>query len=112
MVLAAGDSAQRTCCCSPSGNGITTLAERWRVRSLLYGAPDRTDFVYQILDSDDIRHFDYQLDETNHFVQRRFAISGTAQSAERILNTVFWLENPPLRDPGHRNGVLSLVILL
>jgi choline dehydrogenase-like flavoprotein len=66
----------------------------------------------KLRDASDIDYFDYCFDShSRNFVQRRFTISESTQLSERLLNTAFWLENPPFRDPAHENGVLSLIFL-
>jgi choline dehydrogenase-like flavoprotein len=46
------------------------------------------------------------------YARRRFTLTASTQMAERLLNTSFWIDNPPFHDPSHRNGVLSIVWLL
>jgi choline dehydrogenase-like flavoprotein len=38
-------------------------------------------------------------------------ITGEAQIANKLLNAVFWADNPPFHDPSHRNAVLSATFL-
>jgi choline dehydrogenase-like flavoprotein len=38
-------------------------------------------------------------------------LSADVQIGNRLLNTAFWPDNPPLYDPTHRSGVLSAVFL-
>lgn len=45
------------------------------------------------------------------FVRRRFTLKTSALERERLLNIAFWIDNPAFYDPGHENGVLSLVWL-
>jgi choline dehydrogenase-like flavoprotein len=53
--------------------------------------------------------FGYELDPTGVYCRRRFYIADHAQRKLRILNIAVMLDNPPMHDPSHRNGVLSLV---
>lgn len=43
------------------------------------------------------------------WVRRRFVLDATTQLAKGLLNTAFWIDNPPFHNPAHRNGILSLV---
>jgi choline dehydrogenase-like flavoprotein len=45
------------------------------------------------------------------FARRRFTVRPQAQLRERLLNIALWADNPPFHQPGHQNGVLSLVWL-
>jgi len=45
------------------------------------------------------------------YARRRFTFTPEAQLREEILNTAFWIDNPPFANPDHRNGVLSLTWL-
>jgi choline dehydrogenase-like flavoprotein len=45
------------------------------------------------------------------FARRRFTLKPEAQLRDRLLNIAFWIDNPPFHEPGHRNGILSLVWL-
>jgi choline dehydrogenase-like flavoprotein len=57
------------------------------------------------------KEFDFFRDESGAYVRRRLALSQTAQRRYKVLNTAFWLDNPPFSDPSHRNPVLSGVFL-
>lgn len=43
------------------------------------------------------------------WVRRRFVLDAETQQAKGLLNTAFWIDNPPFHKPAHRNGILSLV---
>ena len=53
--------------------------------------------------------FGYEVDSTGVYCRRRFYISNHAQRELRVLNIAVMLDNPPMHDPSHNNGVLSLV---
>lgn len=53
----------------------------------------------------------FERDRDGVYCRRRFWISEKGQKEMKILNTVFWLDNPPIFDPAHKNGVLSLAYL-
>ena len=55
--------------------------------------------------------FGYEKDAHGVYCRRRFYISQQAQREQHILNFAAWLDNPPLHDPAHQNGVLSLAYL-
>jgi choline dehydrogenase-like flavoprotein len=59
----------------------------------------------------DVAHFDYALDQDHHWIRRRFSISQSAQIEQQLLNTVFWLGNPPFHDPGHASAAASCLYL-
>lgn len=58
-----------------------------------------------------IRDFDF-FKTTGAFARRRLTLSAQAQAQHRLGNIAFWLQNPPIADPVHRNGFLSLLWLL
>ncbi|MFC5345670.1 GMC oxidoreductase [Brevundimonas staleyi] len=43
------------------------------------------------------------------WVRRRFVLDAEIQQAKSLLNTAFWIDNPPFHKPAHQNGILSLV---
>lgn len=43
------------------------------------------------------------------YVRRRFSITQARQIREKLLNTVFWLDNPPFHAADHGIGILSAV---
>jgi choline dehydrogenase-like flavoprotein len=53
--------------------------------------------------------FGYEKDSQGVYCRRRFYISEQAQREFRVLNFAAMLDNPPMHDPSHRNGVFSLV---
>ncbi|SFN58257.1 GMC oxidoreductase [Mycetocola miduiensis] len=57
------------------------------------------------------RELDFHRGAEGTYQRRRFTLSGAAQRRERILNTSFYLDNPPFHDVKHRNATLSLVYL-
>jgi len=56
--------------------------------------------------------YDHERDGAGVYVRRRFSFSDRAQAAHNLPNSVLWLVNPPLADPAHGSGILSLVYLL
>lgn len=50
--------------------------------------------------------------ENSAFARRRFTLSERTQRDHALLNTSFWIDNPPFHDWTHQNGVLSLVWLV
>jgi choline dehydrogenase-like flavoprotein len=55
--------------------------------------------------------YDFRLDGHGSYARRRFIPSDATQRAERLLNVSFWPVVPPIADPRHRSGVLSLACL-
>lgn len=55
--------------------------------------------------------YNFERDLNDIYCRRRFWISPEAQKENRLLNTVFWLENPPMADASHQNPILSLAYL-
>jgi choline dehydrogenase-like flavoprotein len=53
----------------------------------------------------------FERDETGTYVRRRFTLTDEAQRRHRVLNTSFYLDNPPFYEYEHRNATLSLVFL-
>jgi choline dehydrogenase-like flavoprotein len=43
------------------------------------------------------------------FARRRLTLTDAAQLREGLLNTAFWIDNPPFHNAVHRSGVLSAV---
>jgi len=54
---------------------------------------------------------DFVRDEHDTYVRRRFTLAPQAQRRHRVLNTSFYLDNPPFYEHEHRNATLSLVFL-
>ena len=52
--------------------------------------------------------FGYEVSPEGVYCRRRFWISENAQKKNGILNFVAMLDNPPMYNPAHRDGVLSL----
>ena len=65
----------------------------------------------QLDNPDTIRDLDFIRDDTGAFYRRRFLLTPQAQIDNKLLNTVFWPDNPPFYDPDHRSFVLSSTFL-
>ncbi|MCI0539123.1 MAG: GMC oxidoreductase [Verrucomicrobiales bacterium] len=50
-------------------------------------------------------------DRAGVFLRRRFQFNRGFLVRENLLNTAFWLDNPPYFDPAHRNGTCSFLYL-
>lgn len=57
-----------------------------------------------------VTEHDFFIDD-GAFARRRFTLQPEAQLRDRLLNIAFWIDNPPFYQPGHDNGILSLVWL-
>ena len=57
------------------------------------------------------RQFDFTLDASGRYVRRRFALDAPTQLKHSVLNMSAWPEPPPLDDPSHGSGILSLAYL-
>lgn len=57
------------------------------------------------------RDFDFYRDGSGAFYRRRFLLNAETQIANKLLNTVFWPDNPPFYDADHRSCVLSATFL-
>jgi choline dehydrogenase-like flavoprotein len=55
--------------------------------------------------------YSFERDPDGVYCRRRFWVTPEAQLEHRLLNTVFWLENPPMADASHGNSVMSLAYL-
>ena len=55
--------------------------------------------------------FDFFVDDHGSYVRRRFVPSGETQLCEQVLNVAMWPVVPPVADPRHGNGLLSLIYL-
>jgi hypothetical protein len=55
--------------------------------------------------------YGYSRFRSSAFCRRRFQFSDQAIHENGLLNIAFWLDNPPVYDPSHRNGILSLIYL-
>ncbi|WJR81770.1 FAD-dependent oxidoreductase [Bradyrhizobium sp. NP1] len=62
-------------------------------------------------DPADVRYFDYARDERGYWCRRRFTLPAATQIQHQLLNTVFWLGNPPFHDPSHANAAASSMFL-
>jgi choline dehydrogenase-like flavoprotein len=59
----------------------------------------------------DVKNFDYTRDESGYWFRRRFSLQRSALIEREILNTVFWLGNPPFHDLGHGSAAASSIFL-
>jgi choline dehydrogenase-like flavoprotein len=59
----------------------------------------------------DFATLDFSADPDGSYVRRRFTPSAQAQRDRALLNTSFYIDNPPFYDHRHRNPTLSLVFL-
>ncbi|NQX27503.1 GMC family oxidoreductase [Microbacteriaceae bacterium VKM Ac-2854] len=62
-------------------------------------------------DPADVAALDFRRDEHDSYVRRRFTFDESSQREHELLNTSFYLDNPPFYETGHRNATLSLVFL-
>jgi len=58
-----------------------------------------------------ISDLDFKLDGSRVYYRRRLMLTSGEQIQNKLLNTVFWPDNPPFYDPDHRNAVLSATFL-
>ncbi|HEY2469672.1 MAG TPA: GMC oxidoreductase [Terracidiphilus sp.] len=65
----------------------------------------------QLEDPESFRDFDFYRDSSGAFYRRRFLLTEEMQIANKLLNTVFWPDNPPFYDASHRSFVLSATFL-
>ncbi|MCR2815846.1 GMC oxidoreductase [Microbacterium jiangjiandongii] len=54
---------------------------------------------------------DFERDEHDTYIRRRFTLTPEAQRRHRVLNTSFYLDNPPFYEHTHRHPTLSAVFL-
>ncbi|GAB3048446.1 GMC family oxidoreductase [Intrasporangium mesophilum] len=54
---------------------------------------------------------DFSRDSFDSYIRRRFTLTEEAQRRHRVLNTAFYLDNPPFYEYEHRNPTLSAVFL-
>jgi hypothetical protein len=59
----------------------------------------------------DVESFDYRQDKEGYWYRRRFSLRAATQLRHELLNTVFWLGNPPFHHPGHRSAAASNLYL-
>ncbi|HWT51275.1 MAG TPA: hypothetical protein VN113_03740, partial [Caulobacter sp.] len=64
----------------------------------------------QLRDAASVGQHDFFL-EDGVFARRRFTLAKDVQLREGVLNTAFWIDNPPFYNVEHRSGVLSAVWL-
>jgi len=65
----------------------------------------------QLEDPESFRDFDFYRDGSGAFYRRRFLLTEETQIANKLLNTVFWPDNPQFYDASHRSFVLSATFL-
>lgn len=63
-------------------------------------------------DPADVKNFDYTRDGEGHWFRRRFSLPRSTLIEREILNTVFWLGNPPFHDAGHGSAAASCIFLM
>lgn len=56
--------------------------------------------------------YGFDRDPQGVYLRRRFTFSREFHHDKQLPNTVAWLVNPDIYDPGHRNGILSFVYLM
>jgi hypothetical protein len=59
----------------------------------------------------DVGLFEYTRDPGGYWCRRRFSFSRSTLLEQQILNTVFWLGNPPFHDPDHGSAAASCIFL-
>lgn len=55
--------------------------------------------------------YGFDRDDNGVYCRRRFSFSRDFLQKNRLMNFVAWLDNPPIYNPDHRNGILSLAYL-
>ena len=55
--------------------------------------------------------YGFERDRDGVYCRRRFTVSAARQREDELLNCALWLDNPPLPDAAHGNGILSLAYL-
>lgn len=60
---------------------------------------------------DDVRWLDFSRDDCGTYVRRRLTPSAATQREQGLLNTSFYIDNPPFYDASHRNPTLSAVFM-
>ena len=58
-----------------------------------------------------VTDLDFNLDGSGAYYRRRLMLTDEAQLANKLMNAVFWADNPPFYDPSHRSAVLSATFL-
>jgi choline dehydrogenase-like flavoprotein len=64
-----------------------------------------------LTDPADVADLDFVRDEYDTYIRRRFTLTEEAQRRHRVLNTSFYVDNPPFYEYEHRNATLSAVFL-
>lgn len=62
--------------------------------------------------AEDFALLDFRRDADGTFVRRRLTLSANVQREQKLLNTAFYLGNPPFHDHRHRNGTLSALFFV
>jgi hypothetical protein len=57
------------------------------------------------------KELDFIKDNLDGFVRRRFTLPADVQIDNQLLNSSFWIDNPPFHDSEHKNGTLSAIFL-
>jgi len=65
----------------------------------------------QLRNPESVTDLDFHLDESGAWYRRRLMLTDRAQLENKLLNAVFWADNPPFYDPNHRSAVLSATFL-
>ncbi|HEY6432126.1 MAG TPA: hypothetical protein VIZ17_09085, partial [Acetobacteraceae bacterium] len=73
----------------------------------LYGSAAEMTIRSEALDAG----MDYFRDAAGYYVRRRFTPSPDLQRRAGLSNVALWPDDPPIHDPRHRNGILSLACL-
>ncbi len=55
--------------------------------------------------------FGFRREQDGTYQRRRFQFTEKTLVAENLINTAFWLDNPPYVDPSHRSGAMSFMYL-
>jgi len=55
--------------------------------------------------------YGFDRDADGVYCRRRFVVSAARQRKDDLLNCALWLDNPPLPNADHRNGILSMAYL-
>ena len=64
-----------------------------------------------LTDPADFDALDFQLDAFDSYTRRRFTLDDEALRRHELLNTSFYVDNPPFWDHRHKNATLSAVFL-
>jgi len=104
--------------------GVTRLLlQAQRQHPTLFGGPDGPlgrYYMGHIMGSiarlvlahpEDVRWLDFGRDACGTYVRRRLTPSAATQREQGLLNTSFYIDNPPFYDASHRNPTLSAVFM-